>query len=443
MNSIKSLTILTLLAIVGLFLYWKINEKEVDPPPEAAGMAFDVPEIELSENASPGVPLPNPGGNLPGQGVGTTAPVFRADSYESSAPPWESPATAPPPAAKISSAVSLPSARVASNPFSRAVSNAGASTPSVTDNMPTGVTPDTSSVPPPGAMPSGSEEPFVTGRVYPDPPETAQSQPPDTLGSAPQPFEREVSVPPVPNPDPAPVTPLAVARRTADNLLANGNYADALRFLSDYYGEPTYLSEEQQEIADLLSQLAGTVIYSTQHQLESPYVVQPGETLGSIAATFGVPAELLAKINGPADPNNVPPGTELKVVRGPFSAVVDLTRRELVLMLDGRYAGRFNIGVGIDQPNLEGAWTVAAKETNPVYQAGNQPIAGGDPTNPLGDRMLVMQAAVGPFVAPIGIHGSPATSGLGDPRGFIRLSSADAADVFDILSVGSQVTVRR
>ena len=98
-------------------------------------------------------------------------------------------------------------------------------------------------------------------------------------------------------------------------------------------------------------------------------------------------------------------------------------------MLDGYYAGRFQIGIGSDASNMEGIWTVTTKETNPAYQGSNQSLAGGDPTNPLGDRMLVLYPhSDNHQVAPIGIHGSTATSGLDDPRGFIRLSAADVAD---------------
>ena len=55
------------------------------------------------------------------------------------------------------------------------------------------------------------------------------------------------------------------------------------------------------------------------------------------------------------------PGTQLKVVRGPFDAVVRLDRQELTLMVHNRYAARFPVRVGGDEPKLEGNYLVGDK----------------------------------------------------------------------------------
>ena len=87
------------------------------------------------------------------------------------------------------------------------------------------------------------------------------------------------------------------------------------------------LPAERQQLTELLDQLAGTVIYSTQHLVEPPCEVQTGETLETIAQRYNVPWQLLAKINGIEDPHSLRPGERLKVVRGPFTAVISLDRR--------------------------------------------------------------------------------------------------------------------
>ncbi|MBN1854303.1 MAG: LysM peptidoglycan-binding domain-containing protein [Pirellulales bacterium] len=489
MNSIKSFAILALLAIVSLFLYWKINEKEVNLPSDAADLAFDAPQIDETE-----VDMdyhPGRAGSIPSSD--SMAPPFDPRTLESSAPAWNQPVAQPPDTQALPPA-SNPQPTRKTNPFSQigqdieSGSNDGTYGPNERRGPSAQVTPKTDAFPPPGAITSQNDQEIREGRVYDDLPQADPSpaltpsvgMAPPTTDEAPiSEFARNPYAPGDPNtssngtqstdpsitPDPGgspdaidpvppsasstpsgdnpPINALTIARKTAEDLLAEGNYAQALRFLSDYYGESSLSPSEQQEIDTLVSQLAGTVIYSTQHLLEPAHVVQPGETLDNIAAKYCVPSQLLAKINGIADPKNMQPGTELKVVRGPFSAVVDLARSELILMLNGHYAGRFRIGIGSDSPQLVGTWIVTTKETNPVYQGANESIAGGDPKNPLGDRMLVLYAHSDNRVAPIGIHGSSATSGLNDPRGFIRLSSADVADVFDILSLGSQVTVRR
>ncbi len=123
--------------------------------------------------------------------------------------------------------------------------------------------------------------------------------------------------------------------------LAQGRLVEALQKLSACYDQPGLSPQEREQLTDLLDQIAYAVIYSPQSLLEPPYVVQPGDTLARIAQSYGVPWQLLARINGIADPNALRPGQTLKVLRGPFDAEIDLTRREMTLKLHGLYAGRF------------------------------------------------------------------------------------------------------
>jgi lipoprotein-anchoring transpeptidase ErfK/SrfK len=225
------------------------------------------------------------------------------------------------------------------------------------------------------------------------------------------------------------------ARRELDG----GQFAPALRQLSSWYEDPRLSPVEKQQLNQLLDQVAGSVVYSTQHLLEAPYEVQPGERLEDIAQRYNVPWQLLAKINGIEDPQNLRPGERLKVMRGPFAAVVSLERRQLTLMLgDGSYAGRFNIGIGRDHPPAEGVYAVSDKVVNPVYRAPDRSIGGGDPNNPLGGRWIGLGSE-------LGIHGTnhPEAIGRTDMPGSISLSPRDAEDVYDILSVGSKVIIRR
>lgn len=215
--------------------------------------------------------------------------------------------------------------------------------------------------------------------------------------------------------------------------------------LSRLYGNPGLSGEQTRELADLLDQLAGMVIYSRQHVLEPSYTVRPGDSLPMIAQRYNVPDRLLAKINGIRDrEDNLEPGRQLKVIRGPFDAVVSLDRYELVLMLGGYYAGRFPIGIGRDQPRLEGSFVVKAKTPQPRYDGPQGAIAPGDPRNPLGKYWIGLDA-------PIGIHGTSDIKNLrrNDNLGTICLGDRDIEDVYDILCAespeakGSRVTIQR
>jgi lipoprotein-anchoring transpeptidase ErfK/SrfK len=148
---------------------------------------------------------------------------------------------------------------------------------------------------------------------------------------------------------------------------------------------------------------------------------------------------LLAKINGIEDPAALRPGERLKVVRGPFQAVISIEQRELALLTnDGSYAGRFRIGIGAEHPPQEGTFSVSEKVSNPVYYGRDRAISAEDPANPLGERWIGLGKN-------LGIHGtnSPESIGRNDLPGSISLNERDIADVYDILSLGSRVTIRR
>lgn len=223
--------------------------------------------------------------------------------------------------------------------------------------------------------------------------------------------------------------------------LDDGRLAEGLKQLTLWYDDPRTSLAEQEQLASLLDQVAGTVIYSTQHLLEPPYTVQPGERLEEIGFRHNVPWQLLAKINGVSDPQTVKPGDTLKVVRGPFMAVVNLDKCRLTLMLNGCYAGRFTIGMGRDYPLREGQYAVVDKVVNPTYRGLDRAIDADDPNNPLGERWIGLGSQ-------LGIHGTndPSSLGPGAPTlsaGCVAMSPRDIDDVYDILSIGSKVTVRR
>ncbi len=224
-----------------------------------------------------------------------------------------------------------------------------------------------------------------------------------------------------------------------------GRLVEAHLVLSRFYRKPGLTPRQARQVTELLDQLAGTVIYSRHSLLEPVYVVRPGDTLESIADRYDVPPALIANINGIRNPRGVQPGEELKVVRGPFHAIVHLDDYELTMMLGEYYAGRFPVSVGRDHPNLEGSYVVADKGVGPTYYGPDDTtFAEHDPHNPLGRLWLGLGERAGQ-AARIGIHGTndPKYIGRDAPRGNIGLDRRDIEDVYGILSVGSRVVIQR
>ena len=271
------------------------------------------------------------------------------------------------------------------------------------------------------AAPPGPNYP--AGVTNPFPAAVAQAVPP----SPPSP----PSPPPVPQPalDHSSSTSLDLVMQQVKLKVGENRFADALLILSQLYGSPDLPASQAREITQILDQMAAKVIYSREHLLESAYLVQAGDTLDIISDRYQVPALLLARINGIRNPQNLPPGRELKVLKGPFSAQISTDRSEMTLMLADRYAGRFSVVLNSDLSRVTGIWKV--REKGPSTS-----VAGGAS----GRQWIELGNASGN----ISMQGTNDTRiATGGSRNTIWLSEQDMDDVFGILSVGSSVIIQR
>jgi len=223
-----------------------------------------------------------------------------------------------------------------------------------------------------------------------------------------------------------------------DHVDAN-DYAYALAELTQVYREQGLPAEKRTQLLEMLDQLAGSVIYSTEHRLESPYTVSRGETLEQIAQAYKVPPLLLYNINrnSISEPDLLLPGTQLKVLEGPFRAEIEIdpddpSRGEATLFLHTLYAGRFPVSFASDLPKPGRTYQVTERLPGKTfYPPSGRPLEAGAPGNPYGAHWIGLNDPA------VGLHGGEAS----DPRGSIRLSNRDAADVYGILSVGSMVKI--
>ena len=449
MSSIRPLATITVLAIVGVFLYMKINETEPQLPPGVdewsvsteiqlngfGGDASSLPEVEMSP-AGGAPPADNAAPAFAGMAVDTSAAVSgsEAPAYTGqAAPTWNAPPGAQATQVQPSASVAI-EASAQSTELDEITTNVSASNePSYTEPLAAADSelelPD---LPPMPELPAA-----VTPAEQVEPAPTANSAVPsvDLSNTATSGATSES-----PAAAPAQASLFSATRLAVQSALDRGELSQALLLLSDWYGDPSLSSEETAEVNSLLSQLAGSVIYSTEPRLEPPYMVQAGERLETIAEKFQVPWQLLAKINGITSADQVQPGQKLKVLRGPFSAVVDISRRRLTLMLDRRYAGQFTLEVDPSITVEEGHWKVDQKMLTP----GNVGLSAVGPVTPTEERSITLTNVNGTGSKIAVLRGTSAYTPLSELAGrVIRLKPADAADVFDILSLGSKVVIRR
>lgn len=200
-----------------------------------------------------------------------------------------------------------------------------------------------------------------------------------------------------------------------------------------YWSHP----EERAELLPKLQRNAKEIYFDQATHYLPAYTVQPGDQLGVIARKYNVPWEYLARLNRIA-PEKIRPGQELKVMKGPFSAVVDLSDMEITIHSQGYYMCSFPVGIGKENSTPTGKFTVLNKEPNPKYWGSDGVvIERDDHANPLGERWIDLGNSYG-------IHGTidPSSIGQADSRGCVRMHNSHVAIVYDLLSIGSEVVIR-
>ena len=224
----------------------------------------------------------------------------------------------------------------------------------------------------------------------------------------------------------------------AQQQIQAGHLREALLALSVYYRSADISVAQHQQLLPVLDYLAGEVIYSQKHYMEPVYAVGLNETIATIAHDHRIPVPLLLNINGIASDATVAPGTEIKVVRGPFRAQVSLQENKLTLFIGHLYAGRFSIDVANDKSTPLGTYTILDKQLDRIFSTqGGTIIPGGHGSNPFGHHWMDLGGN-------ISIHGSAANAQVpAAGTGSIGMNPVDARDVFSILSAGSQVTIQR
>ena len=206
----------------------------------------------------------------------------------------------------------------------------------------------------------------------------------------------------------------------------------------------------------LLSEINQTVVFSNRKfaddRFGGTYQVQSGDRLDKIGARNALTSDILLRINGLSDPRRLRSGAYIKILKGPFHAVVSKSAFRLDLYLGGlpgsgsdvSYVTSFRVGLGKDDSTPLGKWQVepGRKVQNPVYYSprGEGVIEADDPKNPLGEFWIGLAGLDGDAVGKesYGIHGTiePDSIGKQSSMGCIRLRNEDVAVVFSALVEG-------
>lgn len=297
-------------------------------------------------------------------------------------------------------------------------------------------------------------------------PEAQPIQAPPTVLPAPQPSAAPAKPQVEPNPSaavlPAATQPVGAesaqqAFRRGMECLAGEQFIKARRELSAALFSGQLDDSQAQKARTALADLADITILSSRIFEGDPYAIQytvaAGELLDKIERRLQlhVPSSLIVKINGMASASAIRAGQTLKLIQGPFHAVVSKSRFTLDIYLhrpglEKVYVKRMRVGLGKDGSTPVGSWKVALgrKMRNAIwYPPANSGITlalqPGDKDYPLGkDGYWIGLEGTDPNTAGFrgyGIHGTndPSSIGKAESLGCIRLADSDINLLYSLL----------
>jgi lipoprotein-anchoring transpeptidase ErfK/SrfK len=210
----------------------------------------------------------------------------------------------------------------------------------------------------------------------------------------------------------------------------------------------------------MLNQISQSLIFSPKifadDEFGGTYTVQPGELLTKIAMAHQVTWQYLCHVNNLSDPKKLRANATIKVIKGPFSALVEKGKFNMEIWIGGEpyssgamYVTSFPVGLGRDDSTPTGKWMIQPgnKIKDPTYYSprGEGVIEANDPKNPLGKFWLGLVGVDGHAVGKMsyGIHGTidPDSIGKQESMGCIRMRNEDVAQVFELLVEGKSIVI--
>ncbi len=180
------------------------------------------------------------------------------------------------------------------------------------------------------------------------------------------------------------------------------------------------------------------------------YEVKGGDSLAKIAQDEGVATEylLIQRVNRMGNPNNIYKGQKLKLVRGPFHAVVSKTDFRMDVYIgppteidQWMYVRSFPVGLGEFDGTPVGAFTVRrhSKLIDPFWRnpRTGEEFAASNPENPIGEHWIGLEGlGQAETYSGYGIHGTiePDSIGKEMSMGCVRMLPDDVALVYELLS---------
>jgi len=173
-----------------------------------------------------------------------------------------------------------------------------------------------------------------------------------------------------------PATPGALFS-DASAKVAAGDLVTARTEFNNALLSGTLSATDTDAVKKQMSAINQTLIFSPRQFPKDPlggvYQVKSGDRLAAIGNSHLIPYELLLPINRMSDARKLRYGQMLKVINGPFHAIVTKSKFTLDVYLgspggpDSTYITTFAVGLGTDNSTPTGTWAIKNKVTHPAY----------------------------------------------------------------------------
>lgn len=241
---------------------------------------------------------------------------------------------------------------------------------------------------------------------------------------------------------------------TARRLVAQNDRVGARALLSRTLINANLSTAERQLLRDELTTLNNQLVFSPTVDANDPmcetYKIQSGDSLSRIAARRELAThwKFIQRVNRISDPAKIQLGQNIKLVRGPFHAIVDKSDHRIDIYhgapadpASWLFIRSFDVGLGEADGTPVGEFVVSAnKLENPGWvnpRNAREQYAPNDPNNPIGEYWIGL-TGVGDSAAhtSYGIHGTiePDSIGSDQSMGCVRLANGDIDIVYEMLA---------
>ncbi len=309
---------------------------------------------------------------------------------------------------------------------------------------------------PPAVLEMGSRPATDASAALPDPTIPSNPTPSELTGSAGGAPTTTATNPPQASPQQQPVAqgPIAAMISEAARQESAGRPVEARATLNRALHDSRATESERDAIRDRMGKLSDLILFSSTPVAGDPYttsaVVQAGDTLTKITASNNLQTDwrFVMRVNNIAAPNRLAVGQKLKLIKGPFHAVVSKSAFRLDLYIGEpdasghrMFVRSFPVGLGEFGSTPIASFIVRpnSKLINPSWRnpRTGEFFTADDPKNPLGEYWIGLDPAdqASAQYVDYGLHGTidPDSIGYEKSMGCVRLAEPDIRLLYETL----------